>query len=322
MTRVLMTGQSSLLAVRTAQLLSTTAADLLTVGRRPPAGPLGRADYLTAALSTAQLVTLLQAERPTTVVHFELLGLSEPLTDRESAVQFNVLATMELLAACAANGVEHVILYSQSHIYGAAVTNPMLLDEQQPIGRGRPAGLTRDLLEIEQFVQQFTPRHPQLTVTVLRMAPLIGSASALVDYLCGRRPETWFGYDPLFQFLHVDDAARAVVAAVQQRAGGVFNLAAADAVPLVRAVRLVGRQPQPSAAPFLTNRAPAGWPLDVDALRYACTVDTSHAARRLDWQPAVSAAAALAALDPRRQARHQRAAAEAALRDFMNRSES
>jgi UDP-glucose 4-epimerase len=53
------------------------------------------------------------------------------------------------------------------------------------------------------------------------------------------------GFDPLFQFLHERDVARALTLALEKKLRGVYNVAGPQPVPLSVLVRETGRKPMP-----------------------------------------------------------------------------
>lgn len=317
MTRVLINGATGLLSIRAAQLLSRQH-EVIVLGRQAPAGPIGQADWLVARLDRKQLLELLRAEQIETVVHFDLLGFDGTLPDHETTVQHNVIGTMELLGACRAAGVRHVIVRSHGWIYGASPLNPLLMTEERPIKTNHSCGLLRTLGEVEQIVADFAARHPEITVTVLRPAPLINQDGPVMKYLLSPSPQLLFGFDPMIQLLHVDDAACAVVAAVDQPIGGAFNLAPEHPMPLSQVIRRLGKQPAAAVGPLFDNQPPPGWPFDVDYLRYRCTIDPQRACRLLGWSAKHDMATALATLKPLSPEEEQAAAARA-LSEFLNR---
>jgi UDP-glucose 4-epimerase len=327
MTTVLVNGVGGLLGVAIARRLSEHETNsVIGLGRRPPPGPIGRAEYLVAGLSGRQLIELLRAERVETVVHVDFLGADQPTESREAAVQQNVLGTMELLGACAAAGVRSVVLRSHAGVYGAAPTNPTMIGESRPVARAGLSGLVRDFAEVEQFVADFAPQHPALKIATMRCAPLVGTWSPLVGYLSEAGPRTLFGFDPIIQLLHLDDAAAAFAAAATAEAAGAFNLACDDTLRLSQAIRLAGQQPVPVLEPLVglasalgDHRLLAGWPYDISFLRYSCVVDSARARAELGWSPAHSAADSLRAMRANGHALEDQAAAEAALRAFLAR---
>ncbi|WP_322820886.1 NAD-dependent epimerase/dehydratase family protein [Chloroflexus sp.] len=317
MKRVLINGAKGMLSAQVAQVLSQHH-DVIVLGQRPPTAPIGKADWLVARLDRHQLLELLRHEQIDTVVHCDLLGFDESLPDHETTVQHNVIGTMELLGACRAAGIRHVVLRSYGWIYGASPLNPLLISEDRPIKTQHSRGLLRTLGEVEQVVADFAARHPQITVTVLRYAPLLDQDSPLMRYLRTPAPQMLFGFDPMIQLLHITDAAQAVLAAVQQTIGGAFNLAPAQSMPLSQVIRRLGHQPVPVLGPLFDNQPPAGWPFDVDFLRYRCTIDPERACRLLGWSAHYDMVTALDTLKPL-SPEEERATAARALNEFFNR---
>lgn len=320
MTKVLINGIGGELGAQVAQRLSKCSeVAVIGLGRQNPPAPVGRADWLVARLTGHQLVELLRAEGVDTVVHLEFLGADAPPGDREAAVQQNVLGSMELLGACLAAGVRHVVIRSHTGVYGASPTNPTLIDEGQPVAHTGLSGVVRDMAEVEQFIADFAPRHPDLTVATLRCAPIIDGWSPLISYLTQPTPRMIFGFDPIIQLVQISDAAEAFVRAALTPMAGAFNIAADDTLRLSQAIRLAGRQPVSVLEPLLGNQKTAIWPFDRTFLRYGCIGDTRRAKKILGWSPACSAAEALQALRTNGHAIEDRATSEAALRAFLER---
>jgi UDP-glucose 4-epimerase len=327
MTTVLINGIGGALGATIARQLSAhPEVSVLGLGRSMPPAPIGRAEWLSAKLSSGQLVELLRAEQVAVVIHVDFLGAEEPAQSREAAVQQNVLGSMELLGACVAAGVRRVVLRSHSGVYGAAPTNPTFIQESRRTVRSGHSGIVRDFAEVEQFVADFAPQHPKLAIVALRCAPLVGAWSPMVGYLTQPGPRTLFGFDPIIQLLHIEDAAAAFVAAVDAPVSGAFNLAAADTLSLTQAIRLVGQQPLATLEPLVDLAAMLGdrtllrhWPYDISFLRHSCVVDTQRAHAELGWAPAHGAAESLQALRANGRATAERATAEQALRAFLAR---
>jgi UDP-glucose 4-epimerase len=327
MSTVLINGVGGLLGARVARRLSEReGVAVIGLSRREPCAPVGRAEWLVARLSGAQLAELLRAERVDTVLQLDFAGADDHAEGREAAVQQNVIGTMELLGACAAAGVAQVVVRSHSGVYGASPLNPTLMDEARPVSRGGLSGLVRDFAEIELFVAEFAAQHPELRVATLRCAPLVGGWSPLIAYFSQPGPRTILGFDPALQLLHIDDAADAFVRAALAPCGGAYNLAADDALCISQAIRLAGQQPVPvieslmGLAVALGDRSAARpWPLDTAFLRHGCVVDTSRAKAELGWAPAYSAADAIREARAGGRAPADRAASEAALHAFLSR---
>jgi UDP-glucose 4-epimerase len=82
---------------------------------------------------------------------------------------------------------------------------------------------------------------------VLRLCYTLGPLrqGTLAAFLRGPRVPTVLGFDPLFQFMHDHDAARAIVLALEKDLRGVFNVCGPPPVPLSTLVRETGRSSLP-----------------------------------------------------------------------------
>ncbi|HEU4327067.1 MAG TPA: NAD-dependent epimerase/dehydratase family protein [Roseiflexaceae bacterium] len=302
MSTVLVTGVDGGLARLTALLLAEQGAQVIGVAHQPPATPLDGVALHVLELRGPQLRELLTASAVDAVVHLAQPGEEQPLGRAGGG---HVLATVELLSACAAAGVRRVVLRSSTLVYGARLGQPLLRTEDAPLrlrGRGNPR---HDDVEVERFAAGFARKNPGTAVTVLRCASVVGgeASSPLARYLARMAPPVLLGYDPLIQVLHAGDAALMfALAALVEGVSGAFNLAAASPLPLSQAVRLAGRQPLPLLAPAfalggalggLTGMLPRDLPFPPEFFRFACLADTHKAVAQLDFTPRHTAQEAL-----------------------------
>lgn len=327
MSTVLINGIGSALGAQVARQLSAhDGVTVLGLARCEPSAPVGCAEWLVAHLSGLQLIELLRAEHVDTLIHLDFAGADAPAEGREAAVQQNVLGTMEVLGACIAAGVSHVVVRSHVGIYGANPKNPIMLSESRPAARGGLSGLLRDLAEVEHFLAEFTVRHPEISVAILRFAPIVGGWSPLLEYFAQPSPRTLIGFDPSMQLLHIDDAANAIVLAALSPCAGAFNLAADDAVCISQAIRLSGQQPVPTIEALIGLSASMGdrtklrpWPFDISFLRHSCVVDTRRVKDVLGWSPTHSAVDSIHSARKNGRAIDDPATSEAAMRAFLSR---
>lgn len=304
----LITGINGRLAgLVAATLARQDGARVIGVDRAAPAQAIDGVEYRQAELRGRTLGEIMRDGGVDAIIHLAQLGEEQDPPSREAAVRGHVLATQELLGACAASGVRRVVLRSSTLVYGARPDQPLFLDESTLPHATATRDLIHDYVEIERFVEGFAAKHPQIAVAVLRCAGLVGAsaASPLSRYLRQRAPITLLGFDPLIQTLHANDAALAfVLAAMSPHATGAFNLAADAPLTLSHAIRLAGSQPLPLAGPlmraFRLIGGPALGPLPFGAefLRYPCIADTRRARRDLAWEPQHAAEDALRELAP------------------------
>jgi UDP-glucose 4-epimerase len=78
---------------------------------------------------------------------------------------------------------------------------------------------------------------------VLRICYTLGPTrqGTLAAFLRGPRVPVIMGFDPLFQFMHEIDTARAIVLALEKKIRGVYNVAGPQPVPLSVVAREAGR---------------------------------------------------------------------------------
>lgn len=217
---------------------------------------------------------------------------------RERRYNANVLGTQRLLELCVRYGVRQVQVMSTYFVYGAHPYNPAFLTEDAPL---KALGLTEDLVdsvELENLTMIYLWKHPQLNITLLRPCNIVGPGvnNSMSQLLSQPRVPVLMGFSPLMQFIHVEDAADAMVAAFEQNHPGIYNLASDDCVAYQDAVRLSGcrRLPIPSVPPELTRRLVErmdwkyfpSWLLSY--FRHAATIDGSLFTRTFGFTPQYS----------------------------------
>jgi UDP-glucose 4-epimerase len=247
---------------------------------------------LTLPAADRRLVSVLREEEVDTVVHTAFF--TDPRRDVEHAHEVESIGTLHLMAACAAAGIRHVVQRSFTAVYGARGQNPNFLTEEHAPRPDERFWWVRDKLEAEEHARAFARLYPEMTVTILRLAPLLGpGVYTFYTRLFARRVvSVVFGYDPLLQLLHPDDALGAFAAALRARKAGVFNIVPRDAIDLLAALHLARKLtvavPHPLAyalADLLWSaglgEAPAGF---IDYVRFLCVADGAKAARELGFE--------------------------------------
>ena len=306
--RVAVTGIASFLGARVTRALagllggdSVVALDIAV-----PDAALGirhHAVDLTEPAAGQALLELLREEGVATLVHAALL--TNPIRDATRAHELESIGTLNVLAAAAAAGVDHVVLRSITAVYGASGRNPAYLTEERPLQASLALAWARDKLEAEQHAASFARRYPAMKIGVLRFAPLFGPGvrtfyTAIFDH---RLVPVLMGYDPLVQLLHPDDAMAAFMAVLDERTAGIFNVVPTRPIPLLAALHLAEKVPVPVPHPVAypaadllwaagVSGAPAGF---VDFVRFPFLADGDKARRELGFTARYSSREALAA---------------------------
>jgi UDP-glucose 4-epimerase len=155
------------------------------------------------------------------------------------------------------------------------------------------------MVEIEEFCGGFRQQAPEVNLTTLRFANIIGptAPSPMNEMLSGRTMPLLLGFDPLMQLVHEDDVIAAIVHAIEvgEAANGVFNVAADGLLPLTRLAALTSTIPAPLLHPLAywgydalrnTPLNPARYlPLDADYLRYRWVADRQKMSEELGFHP-------------------------------------
>jgi UDP-glucose 4-epimerase len=230
-----------------------------------------------------------------TVVHLAFLS---DFTHRSAwAHELESIGSMHVLNACSESRVGRFVMWSQGICYGANPNNPAYLREDHPLEAvsGPNDTFFTDKIDAERQVRQFSDERPGVTVTVLRMAPILTphGTNFISRILTSRTIPVLLGYDPLVQFLHPADASQALKQVVDHEHPGVFNIASGGVLPLRTVIGLLGRLPVPIPATLAKRVSQVLWmgqvidvpPSFLNFLRYPCVLDTDKARVELGFEP-------------------------------------
>lgn len=304
---VVVTGVSRFLAAHVAARLAADPAIGRVIGMdagEPPAElaplldevELIRADLRTGSPAIAELGAEI-------VAHLAVLTAPEAGSGGRVAMkEQNIIGTMQLLAACQqAPGLRRLVVRSSTAAYGASFQDPAVFTEQTEPREVPRGGFAKDILDIEGYVRGFRRRRPDVTATVLRFAPFLGSRAdtTLTRYFSMPVVPTVLGRDPRLQFVHVDDALEVLHRSIVEDHSGTYNVAGPGVLTLSQAIRRAGRIALPVAEPGLSTAASIvksfgrrGIGLDqVDLFVHGRVVDTSALVKEYAFTPRSTAAA-------------------------------
>jgi UDP-glucose 4-epimerase len=247
MGRIAVTGTASFLGARILRrLVAERGADRVVAVdiSSPPAALEGvrhRLVDLTLPGADQRLLDAFQEEEVDSVVHTAFF--TDPRRDSAYSHELESIGTLNLVAAAAAAGVTQVLVRSFTAVYGARGQNPQFLTEQHAPRPNERFWWVRDKMEAEQHALSYGKRYPQMTVTILRFAPLLGPGvySFYTRLFSHRLVTVVMGYDPLVQLLHPEDALAAVDKALRAGKGGVFNIVPRDSITLLTTLHLADK---------------------------------------------------------------------------------
>ena len=302
---VLVTGVSRDLGGRFARLIAADPAVDRVVGVDvvPPRGDMGDVRFVRADIRNPVITKVIAGEDVDTVVHMSVTATPGTSGGRTSMKEFNVIGTMQLLAACQkAPGLKHLVVKSSTTVYGSCSRDPAMFTEDMAPVRMPQSGFAKDTVEVEGYVRGFARRRPDVTVTMLRTANTVGPMvnSSMTQYFRLPVVPTVLGFDARMQFLHETDLLEVLRHATTAGVHGTFNVAGDGILMLSQAVRRLGRPTLPIPAFAVSSlgslirqvRVADFSPEQMAFLTYGRGVDTSRMRNVLGFEPDYTTAAA------------------------------
>jgi UDP-glucose 4-epimerase len=294
---VLVTGVADQLG---GQLAAQLAADpaierVLGVDTSPPVTTEStRVEFVCADIRGPRIAKVIDSNGVDTVVH----AAPRPSvgSGRAAIKELNVIGTMRLLSACQrARSVRKLVVKSTAEVYGASADSPAVFTEQDAPEQGQA-----EPIELEGYVRGFARRRPDVALTVIRLADVIGPSvdNALTRYFSLPVVPTVLGFDARVQLLHMTDALAVLNRATTHDLPGVFNAGGDGVLMLSQAIRRAGRVPlpMPRAAIGAATRLAGGRvdlsPGQARLLNYGRVIDTTRLKTTFGFTPQWTTAAA------------------------------
>src|SRR6202158_2060477 len=194
---------------------------------------MGRAEFVRADIRNPFIAKVIRNGDVDTVVHAAAASYAPRAGGRAALKELNVMGAIQLFAACQkAPSVRRVILKSTSEVYGSNPRDPVMFTEDSSSRRPPGEGFARDSIDIEGYARGLGRRRPDIAVTILRLANMIGPAmdTALSRYLAGPVVPTVVGHDARLQLLHEQDALGALERATMAGKAGTLHVGAAGGI--------------------------------------------------------------------------------------------
>ena len=249
--RVLITGMGGDTGIRVTNLLERDqrVEAILGVDIDPPRRRLHRAEFRRVdPRDRRKLARIVRDFEPTAVAH---LGVYEPNARAGPALAYSLtreFAVAALGAAADSTTLDRIVVRSGIEVYGRARGSATRPDETVLPAPTTPFG--QSLLDVERVARDVADS-TAASLTLVRCAPIVGShmSSPLGRLL--RLPVVPIGglSDLPFSLLHQEDAAHALVRALDTRYDGPLNVVGPGAVTAGQAARLGGRVVVPIIGP-------------------------------------------------------------------------
>lgn len=314
--RVLVTGADGFLGrgllralAREPGLEAIVATDVREV---PPQSRLPRVTYLRQDVRDAGVADTLRAHAIDSVVHLASIVTPDPRMGRELAYAVDVLGTRNVLAACVAAGVAHIVVSSSGAAYGYHADNPPWLRESDALRGNEAFAYAHHKRLVEEMLADYRSSAPQLAQTVLRIGTILGEHVDNQITALFEKPRLLAvrGSDSPFVFVWDEDVAGAILHALRTRTAGCFNLAGDGALTLPEIAARLGKPLLALPASVLRAGLAVGkllrltryGPEQLDFLRYRPVLLNTALKERFGYLPSKTSAQAFDAFVAARSA--------------------
>nr|WP_186627796.1 NAD-dependent epimerase/dehydratase family protein [Rhodococcus sp. BP22] len=257
---------------------------------------MGRAEFVRADIRNPLIGKVVRSAGVDTVVHAATIAKPPSSGGRATMKDLNVIGAMQLFAVCQNSPtVRKVVLRSSSSVYGCSAKDPVNFTEEMSARRPPQGAYARDTIDIEGYVRGLGRRRPDVAVSILRMAPLIGPRlnGTISRYMTSPIIPSILGRDARMQLLHEEDALAALERATIGGPAGTFNVGADGTIMFSQAIRRAGRieAPVPFALFKSVGRALMGGMMreftteQLDYFHFGCGLDTTRMRSDLGFEP-------------------------------------
>jgi UDP-glucose 4-epimerase len=288
--KVLITGISGKLGRLVADKLVEDGHEVLGIDRRPwPDAPEG-VKMFRADIRKRPAEDVFRTERPDAMIH--MATVTHFTAGAEERYRINLRGTRTVFDHCHEYGVDHAIFVGRHTFYGAAPDSQLFHTESEPPLAVSTFPELADLVAADLFAGSALWRYPDMDTTVLRLCYTLGPSQrgTLASYLRGPRVPTVLGFDPLYQFMHEQDAAESICQSLEHRLRGVYNVAGPQAVPLSLLIDVSGRTQVPIPELLINSvMGRFGFPDmpkgSILHIKYPIVIDDSEFRRKTDFKP-------------------------------------
>ncbi|MDH3327101.1 MAG: NAD-dependent epimerase/dehydratase family protein [Gammaproteobacteria bacterium] len=296
--KVLVTGSSSHLASVLLPLLSELPQISQIRGIDLKPGTFNHPKFIENIIDIRDSKVSQLLEGYDTVIHLAFIVLRSSLKsqrkNRKLIHDINVNGSINIFQRAAGKNVKKIIHVSSAVVYGAWPDNLEKIRETQARKVMKGFSYAEDKNAVEDWLDTFEETN---TVNVIRLRPHVILGPKSQPFLISLIKQPFYpklpAPQPLSQCVWEDDVADAIISALILNAQGAFNLAAEPAISFKEMIGLTHKISIPLPIKLLSFIHRNLWKISgageepgwLSGMPYSLAVDSSKAARELNWQP-------------------------------------
>jgi UDP-glucose 4-epimerase len=292
---ILITGSAGYLGSKVVDLLQARKDfKIFGIDVRKPANENKYELFLKSSVTDRKAMSrLFEAAKPGIAVHLAFVVNS--LHQRRKEDEVAIKGTKYFLENCRKHQVPKIVFMSSAAAYGAHPQASEPYTEESRLKGNAAYPYSRLKAATDRVALKFMSEHPNCHFTILRPCLFVGPNTNNSFFEVLKLPffpqikEHKKAQDPEFQFIHEDDMAECVLAAIEKNIQGIYNIAADGRLKLSEIAAMAGKR-RVGLPPWLLYPATAFlWhchllgspPGQLDFIRYPWVMDNSKMKREL-----------------------------------------
>jgi UDP-glucose 4-epimerase len=246
--RILITGCSGYLGSKVVSLLHAKGGcEIFGIDiKEPPDANLYKKFFRASVTDGTSMNRIFDEVRPNAAIH--LAFVVNAMHDESMEEEIDIKGTENFLGECGACKVKKIVFVSSAAAYGAHPESRLPFTESSPVNGNEEYSYSRLKAAADRLASIFMRGYKDGSFVLLRPCLFVGpntdnSFFEVLKFPIIPQIKDESGIrDPLFQFIHEDDMAGCLAAAIEKDVCGIFNVAADGTVSFSEIAQMAGKK--------------------------------------------------------------------------------